>query len=116
MDHPSENCPRDWSSTQNHQTLSRYHLLIANEVGYLPMEGDAASLFFQLVTCRYEQGSMITTSNLTFSKWGKCFSDTTIAAAIIDRAILHATIINHEGKNYRLASHGHTLPTTTTVK
>ncbi|MGV4323530.1 ATP-binding protein [Trueperella pyogenes] len=55
-------------------------------------------------------------SNLTISKWDRCFSDTTIAAAIIDRAIHHATIINHEGKNYRLASHGHTLPTTATVK
>lgn len=98
------------------KTLSRYQLLIVDEVGYLPMEADAASLFFQLVASRYEQGSIIITSNLAFSKWGDCFSDTTIAAAIIDRVIHHATIITHEGTSYRLASHSHSAATTNTVK
>lgn len=86
-------------------TLARYDLLIIDEIGYLPIEPDAANLFFQLIARRYEQGSLIITSNLPFSAWGQCFGDPTIAAAIIDRIIHHAHIITHEGESYRLNNH-----------
>lgn len=90
--------------------LARYDLLIIDEIGYLPIEADAANLFFQLIAQRYEQGSLIITSNLPFSAWAQCFGEATIAAAIIDRIIHHAHIITHEGESYRLNNHttGHT--------
>lgn len=50
--------------------LSGYRLLIIDELGYIPVEADAANLFFQLVSRRYEHGSIIVTSNLAFSQWG----------------------------------------------
>lgn len=51
--------------------LRRYGLIIVDEVGYLPFEQDAANLFFQLVSSRYEHASLILTSNLPFSGWGR---------------------------------------------
>lgn len=85
--------------------LSRYDLLIIDEIGYLPIEADAANLFFQLIAERYERGSVIITSNLAFSRWAECFGDSTIAAAIIDRIVHHAHIISSEGESYRLNKH-----------
>ena len=55
--------------------LRRYGLIIVDEVGYLPFEQDAANLFFQLVSSRYEHASLILTSNLPFSGWGTVFGD-----------------------------------------
>ncbi|MFZ0322602.1 MAG: IS21-like element helper ATPase IstB, partial [Actinomycetes bacterium] len=64
--------------------LRRYGLIIVDEVGYLPFEQDAANLFFQLVSSRYEHASLILTSNLPFSGWGTVFGDQAVAAAMID--------------------------------
>ena len=61
--------------------LRRYGLIIVDEVGYLPFEQDAANLFFQLVSSRYEHASLILTSNLPFSGWGGVFGDQAVAAA-----------------------------------
>jgi hypothetical protein len=66
--------------------LRRYGLIIVDEVGYLPFEQDAANLFFQLVSSRYEHASLILTSNLPFSGWGGVFGDQAVAAAMIDRS------------------------------
>ena len=60
--------------------LRRYALIIVDEVGYLPFEQDAANLFFQLVSSRYEHASLILTSNLPFSSWAGVFGDQVIAA------------------------------------
>ncbi len=65
--------------------LRRYGLLIIDEVGYIPFEQDAANLFFQLVSSRYEHASLILTSNLPFARWGDVFGDQVVAAAMIDR-------------------------------
>ncbi len=65
--------------------LDRWPLLVVDEVGYLPFDAEAASLFFQLVNARYERGSLIVTSNKPFTAWGEIFGDATVAAAMLDR-------------------------------
>jgi DNA replication protein DnaC len=72
-------------------------LLIVDEVGYIPFEQDAANLFFQLVSTRYEHASMIISSNLPFSRWGDVFSDHVVAAAMIDRIVHHADVLTTGG-------------------
>ena len=91
--------------------LRRYGLIIVDEVGYLPFEQDAANLFFQLVSSRYEHASLILTSNLPFSSWGGVFGDQVVAAAMIDRIVHHADVIALKGASYRLRDRGiDTLP------
>ncbi|MDR0782768.1 MAG: IS21-like element helper ATPase IstB [Propionibacteriaceae bacterium] len=85
--------------------LARYPLIIIDEVGYLPFEQDAANLFFQLVSSRYEHASLILTSNLPFSGWGQVFGDQTVAAAMIDRIVHHADVLTLKGASYRLRNH-----------
>jgi len=91
--------------------LRRYSVLIVDEVGYIPFDQDAANLFFQLVSSRYEQASLILTSNLAFSRWGDVFGDPTVASAMIDRIVHHADVISLKGTSYRLKNHQ--LPATT---
>ena len=91
--------------------LRRSGLIIVDEVGYLPFEQDAANLFFQLVSSRYEHASLILTSNLPFSSWASVFGDQVIAAAMIDRIVHHADVIALKGASYRLRDRGvDTLP------
>jgi IstB-like ATP binding protein len=91
--------------------LRRYGLIIVDEVGYLPFEQDAANLFFQLASSRYEHASLILTSNLPFSGWGGVFGDQAVAAAMIDRVVHHADVLNLKGASYRLRNRGiDTLP------
>lgn len=91
--------------------LSGYHLLIIDELGYIPVEADAANLFFQLVSRRYEHGSIIVTSNLAFSQWAQCFGDVTVATAMVDRIVHHAKIFQHRGTSHRIK--GREIPATT---
>ena len=81
--------------------IRRYKLIIIDEVGYIPLDADAANLFFQLVASRYEQGSIIVTSNLPFGRWGEAFSDDVVAAAMIDRLVHHAEVLALSGESYR---------------
>ena len=91
--------------------LRRYGLIVVDEVGYLPFEQDAANLFFQLVSSRYEHASLILTSNLPFARWGDVFGDQVVAAAMIDRIVHHADVITLKGSSYRLRNTGiDTLP------
>jgi DNA replication protein DnaC len=89
---------------QELKRLRRYRLLIIDEVGYIPFDQDAANLFFQLIAARYEQGSILVTSNMSFGRWGEIFSDEIIAAAMIDRLVHHAEIITLSGDSYRTRS------------
>ncbi|OJV58547.1 MAG: transposase [Cellulomonas sp. 73-145] len=82
--------------------LGRYPLLVIDEVGYIPFEPEAANLFFQLVSARYERASLIVTSNKPFGRWGEVFGDDTVAAAMIDRLVHHADVIALKGDSYRL--------------
>lgn len=77
-------------------------LLIIDELGYLPLEPDAAHLMFQLVSRRYERGSVLVTSNLTTSEWGNVFGDPVVATAILDRLLHHSHVVTVRGDSYRL--------------
>src|SRR5207245_7567346 len=72
--------------------LGRYPLLVVDEVGYIPFEAEAANLFFQLVSARYERASLIVTSNKPFGRWGEVFGDDVVAAAMIDRLAHHPAV------------------------
>ncbi len=82
--------------------LGRYPLVVVDEVGYIPFESEAANLFFQLVSSRYERASVIVTSNKPFGRWGEVFGDPVVAAAMIDRLVHHAEVIALKGDSYRL--------------
>ncbi len=82
--------------------LSRYPLIVIDEVGYIPFETEAANLFFQLVSARYERASTIVTSNKPFGRWGEVFGDAVVAAAMIDRLVHHAEVVSMKGDSYRL--------------
>jgi DNA replication protein DnaC len=82
--------------------LGRYPLIVVDEVGYIPFEPEAANLFFQLVSSRYERASLIVTSNKPFGRWGEVFGDDVVAAAMIDRLVHHAEVIALKGDSYRL--------------
>lgn len=78
-------------------------LLIIDEIGYLPLSRAQADLFFQVIATRYEKGSIIITSNLSFANWGQTFAgDTVLTAALLDRLLHHAHIIAIKGESYRL--------------
>jgi len=80
-------------------------LLIVDELGYLPMPAEAASHLFQVVTRRYEHGSIILTTNRHIADWGHIFQDTTPAIAILDRLLHHATVVSINGDSYRMRAH-----------
>ncbi|POY79713.1 transposase [Pseudomonas amygdali pv. morsprunorum] len=78
-------------------------LLVIDEIGYLPFGRDEANLFFNVVAKRYEQGSLILTSNLPFTQWAGTFADDqTLTAAMLDRLLHHAHIVQMTGESYRL--------------
>lgn len=83
------------------KTLSKYKLLIIDEVGYLPIDTEAANMLFQLINKRYEKNSTIITTNKPFSRWGELFGDNMIANAILDRLLHHSHVISITGKSYR---------------
>lgn len=84
------------------QQLTYPRLLILDELGYLPLSREEASLFFRLLVRRYERGSLIVTSNKSFADWGEVFNDQVLATAILDRLLHHATTLNIKGESYRL--------------
>jgi DNA replication protein DnaC len=77
-------------------------VLVIDEMGYLPLDDVGATLFFQLVTARYERGSIILTSNKIYGDWGSVFGDTVMATAVLDRLLHHVTTINIRGDSYRM--------------
>jgi DNA replication protein DnaC len=77
-------------------------LLIIDELGYLPFEPNAAHLFFQLVSRRYERGSVLVTSNRSVGEWGTVFGDPVVATAILDRLLHHSHVLTIRGDSYRL--------------
>ena len=77
-------------------------LLIIDELGYLPLERASAHVFFQLVTRRYEKGSILLTTNQPVTEWGHVFGDEMIAAAVLDRLLHHSHALVVRGDSYRL--------------
>jgi DNA replication protein DnaC len=80
-------------------------LLIIDELGYLPMPGEAASHLFQVISRRYEHGSIVLTTNRGIADWGHIFEDTPVAVAILDRLLHHATVLSITGDSYRMRRH-----------
>lgn len=80
-------------------------LLIVDELGYLPMMGEAAAHLFQVISHRYEKGSIILTTNRGIASWGEIFEDTTVAAAILDRLLHRASVLQIDGESYRMRGH-----------
>lgn len=77
-------------------------LLVIDELGYLPLEKQTANLFFQLVSRRYERGSMLITTNQTITQWGHVFGDEMIASAVLDRVLHHSHTLVIQGDSFRL--------------
>jgi DNA replication protein DnaC len=88
--------------SQRLRTFVSPKVLVIDEIGYLPLDEVGATLFFQLVTARYERGSIVLTSNKSFGDWGVVFGDTVLATAVLDRLLHHASVINIRGESYRL--------------
>lgn len=87
---------------QRLQLLGRPKLLIIDEMGYFPLDHRAGQFLFQLVSRRYQKGSIILTSNKSFADWGDIFTDPILATALLDR-LLHAShTLNIRGQSYRL--------------
>jgi DNA replication protein DnaC len=82
--------------------LSKFQLLIIDEIGYLPLDELGAHCFFQLISRRYEKASTIFTSNKSYGEWGDIFKDHVIAATILDRVLHHCTTVNIKGDSYRI--------------
>jgi DNA replication protein DnaC len=80
----------------------RPKVLVVDEVGYLPLDKVGATIFFQLISARYERGSIVLTSNKSYGDWGEIFGELTLASAILDRLLHHSTTINIRGESYRL--------------
>ena len=92
-------------------------LLVIDELGYLPLPGEAASALFQVVSQRYLKTSIVLTTNRGVASWGEVLGDTTVAAAMLDRLLHRSVVINLDGESYRLRDHhaaAETLRRTTT--
>jgi len=82
--------------------LRKPHLILVDEVGYESLNQEQANLFFQLINNRYEQGSIIITTNKAFGRWAEILTDEAIATATLDRLLHHAHIFSLKGDSYRM--------------
>jgi len=83
--------------------LARQRLLIIDELGFVPLSKTGAELLFEVISQRYEQGSVIITSNLPFDEWTEVFGSERLTGALLDRITHHVHIIEMNGDSYRLA-------------
>jgi DNA replication protein DnaC len=90
--------------------LLRPSVLVVDEVGYLRLEREEANMFFQLISRRYERGSMIITSNKSFNEWGAVLGDDILATAILDRLLHHCEVQSINGPSYRLRDRMDLIP------
>ena len=78
-------------------------LLVLDEVGYLPIDKQGADLLFQVISARYECGSIVLTTNKAFKQWSSIFNnDSTLTSAVLDRLLHHAEPVMIEGTSYRM--------------
>ncbi len=85
------------------RNLTRVSLLNIDEIEYLPLHREQAHLFFQIVAARYEKGSRIRSSNLSFGAWDQAVAgDKVLTAAMLDRLPRHSQVIQIQGDSYRL--------------
>ncbi|TCP55502.1 DNA replication protein DnaC [Tumebacillus sp. BK434] len=93
---------RSGSIQQKVRAYTKPDMLLIDEIGYRKMDETAAHFFFQIVSERYEKGSIVLTSNKSFGMWGDIFGDTVLATAILDRLLHHSSTINIKGESYRV--------------
>ena len=82
--------------------LQKQDLLILDEWGYVPVDRDGSQMLFRIVSDSYERKSLISTTNLEFSKWGSVFTDEQMAAAKIDRLAHHGHLLMAGARSYRM--------------
>ena len=82
--------------------FGRPHLLIVDELGYLPLARQGGHLLFHLIRKRYEKGSLMITSNQPIGSWGDALGDPVVATAILDRLLHHSHVLTIKGESYRL--------------
>ena len=88
---------------QRHQKqLAAQDLLIIDELGFVPLSKTGAELLFEVISQRYERGSIIITSNLPFDEWTEVFGSERLTGAILDRLTHHVHILEMNGESYRL--------------
>lgn len=92
-----------WATTM--RFFSGPAVLIVDELGYLPMPAEDAAALFQVISRRYQKGSIILTTNRGVASWGDIFSDTTIAAAMLDRLLHKSVVFTITGDSYRLRAY-----------
>ena len=91
---------------QEIKKYTRPDVLIVDEVGYLPVDKRGADLLFQIVSKRYERGSIVLTTNKAYKDWSEIFNnDSTLASAILDRLLHHSETVMITGKSYRGDKH-----------
>ena len=86
-------------------TYLKPSVLVLDEVGYLPLSRPEANMVFQLISRRYEKGSVIWTSNKAFGELGAVLGDDVLTTAILDRLLHHAHVVSINGPSYRLKDH-----------
>ena len=82
--------------------LDKYEVLVIDDISYIPYKKEESDLLFVLLAERYEQRSLVITSNLVFSKWNQIFQDEMTTTAAIDRLVHHATILELNTESYRM--------------
>lgn len=82
--------------------LTKYSLLIIDELGYVPLSSTGVELLFEVFPQRYERGSTIVTSNLTFDEWTSIFGSERLTGALLDELTHHIHILEMNGDSYRL--------------
>jgi DNA replication protein DnaC len=80
-------------------------VLVVDELGYLPMQAEAAAALFEVVHRRYLKGSIILTTNRSIASWGQIFDDPMIAAAMLDRLLHRSSVVQIDGDSYRMRAH-----------
>jgi DNA replication protein DnaC len=89
------------SALYKFRTYAGPSVLVIDELGYLPLDQASANWIFQVVSRRYDRGSIVLTSNRGFTDWTQVFADPVVASAIVDRLLHRATVINIRGHSYR---------------
>ena len=93
---------RDLELTKRLKRLSRFDVIIIDDIGYVQQSREEMEVLFTLLADRYERGSLMITSNLPFSKWEQIFKDPMTTAATIDRLVHHSVILELNIDSYRM--------------